>query len=95
MEYLEDSYEDIISPKKNRTSRTYGWTPDQMARINARREKQGQGAYEDSRMRSDGDYSSSYSNEYEKYTARKNTPQKSIYPQPKPLAQIQLQKSAR
>ena len=50
--------------------RTYGWTPEQLARINARREARGQDAYIDKRF-NDPDYAKKYTGESESYSAKK------------------------
>lgn len=54
-------------------ARTYGWSPEQLARINARREARGQEAYIDKRF-SDQDYAKRYTGESESYAAKKNKP---------------------
>jgi len=52
--------------------RTYGWTPEQMARINERRARRGQDPYIDARMKSDGGYMSAYSQAGEDYRAKRS-----------------------
>ena len=49
--------------------RTYGWSPEQLARINARREARGQEAYIDKRF-SDKDYAKRYIGQSESYAAK-------------------------
>lgn len=50
--------------------RTYGWSPKQLAQINARREARGQDPYIDRRMREDEGYSSAYTTASEDYSKR-------------------------
>jgi hypothetical protein len=50
--------------------RTYGWSPEQLARVNARREARGQEAYVDERF-NDRDYSQRYTDESESYSSKK------------------------
>ena len=52
--------------------RTYGWSPEQMARINARRDARGQDPYEDRRMREDQGYRSAYTTAGEDYAKRQS-----------------------
>lgn len=56
--------------------RIYGWSPEQLARINARREASGQEAYIDKRF-SDPNYANRYIGQSESYAPRM---QKSISP---------------
>lgn len=50
--------------------RTYGWTPEQMARINARREARGQQPYIDKNMGRE-DYAKKYLAESDSYSGKK------------------------
>jgi hypothetical protein len=50
--------------------RTYGWSPKQLAQINARREARGQDPYIDRRMREDAGYRSDYTTASEDYANR-------------------------
>ena len=52
--------------------RTYGWSPEQMARINAQRQARGQDPYEDKRMREDKEYRSAYTTAGEDYSKRQS-----------------------
>jgi hypothetical protein len=65
--------------------RTYGWSPEQLARINARREARGQEAYIDKRF-SDQDYAKKYIGESESYAANKNKPATPAFPSKRPSA---------
>lgn len=53
--------------------RSYGWSPEQMARINARREARGQDPYIDRRMREDEGYRSEYTTAGEDYAKRQES----------------------
>ena len=76
--------------------RTYGWSPEQLARINARREARGQEAYIDKRF-NDPDYAKRYIGESESYAAKKNKPATPAFPSERPSAldQYKGQKSVR
>jgi len=76
--------------------RTYGWSPEQLARINARREARGQEAYIDKRF-SDEDYAKRYIGQSESYAAKKNKPAmpESTSERPSALDQYKEQKSLR
>jgi hypothetical protein len=65
--------------------RTYGWSPEQLARINARREARGQEAYIDKRF-NDPDYAKRYIGESESYAAKKNKPATPAFPSKRPSA---------
>jgi hypothetical protein len=62
--------------------RSYGWSPEQMARINARREARGADLYIDEDM-GDGDYMERYESESGKYGA-KATQRKPAFPSKRP-----------
>lgn len=50
--------------------RKYGWSPKQLAQINAQRQARGQDPYIDRRMREDEGYSSAYTSASEDYAKR-------------------------
>jgi hypothetical protein len=62
--------------------RNYGWSPEQLARINARREARGQDLYIDKKM-GGVDYMDKYKSESEKY-ASKATQSKPAFPSERP-----------
>lgn len=62
--------------------RNYGWSPEQLARINARREARGQDLYIDKKM-GGVDYMDKYKSESEKYAA-KATQSKPAFPSERP-----------
>jgi len=64
--------------------RDYGWSPEQMARINARRQTKGKDLYIDKDM-GGGDYMNRYESESGKYGA-KATPNKPAFPSERPSA---------
>ena len=67
-----------------RRPRNYGWSPEQLARINARREARGQDLYIDEKM-GGLDYMDKYKSESEKYAA-KATQGKPAFPSERPSA---------
>jgi hypothetical protein len=75
--------------------RNYGWSPEQMARINARREARGKDLYIDKRMGS-ADYMNKYESESGKYGA-KSAQAKPAFPSERPsgLDQYKAQKGLR
>jgi hypothetical protein len=75
--------------------RDYGWSPEQMARINARREARGKDLYIDKDMGGE-DYMNRYKSESGKYGA-KSTPNKPAFPSERPSAldQYKAQKGLR
>lgn len=64
--------------------RNYGWSPEQMARINARREARGADLYIDKRMGNE-DYMDKYKSEAGRYAERKNK-SKPAFPSERPSA---------
>jgi hypothetical protein len=64
--------------------RNYGWSPEQMARINARREARGKDLYIDKKM-GGADYMNKYESESGKYRA-KSAQAKPAFPSERPSA---------
>jgi hypothetical protein len=79
----------------DKKSRNYGWSPEQLARINARREARGKDLYIDRRM-GDLDYKDRYDSESDKYGA-KATQRKPAFPSERSsgLDQYKAQKGLR
>lgn len=56
--------------ERTKKPRSYSWNPEQLARINARREARGQDPYEDVRLQQGGRFSSGYDTASAKYAER-------------------------